>query len=61
LSNNLLNNPARNNTASPLSLAVREFVAAMPIVMLFTAVIAALKSRPVSSVRGATSRQFSTR
>ena len=61
MSHNLLNaQPGQTNDASPTSRAVREFVAAMPIVMLVTAVIGALKSLP-TPVRATTSRQFSTR
>jgi hypothetical protein len=61
VSHNLLNNkPVQSNNASPLSQAVREFVAAMPIVMLVTAVIGAFRSLPTPA-RATTSRQLSTR
>ncbi|HWI09798.1 MAG TPA: hypothetical protein VNU48_00550 [Burkholderiaceae bacterium] len=61
MSHNLLNSkPQPINDASPTSRAVREFVAAMPIVMLVTAVIGAFRSRPAPA-RATTSRQFSTR
>jgi len=61
VSHNLLNSkPGQTNDASPTSQAVREFVSAMPIVMLVTAVIGAFRSLP-TPVRATTSRQFSTR
>ena len=61
MSYTLLNSkPAQTNEASPPRQTVREFVAAMPIVMLVTAVIAAFKASPTPA-RATTSRQFSSR
>ena len=61
MSHTLLNSkPQQTSNASPLSQAIREFVAAMPIVMLVTAVLGAFRSLD-TPVRATTSRQFSTR